>query len=219
MALALSLPITMRDSFPHLQPSRAGKQSNTHRPSLANSLCSPLLLSANSPASGRSRRRKVTRRKRCLHLSNCMASDVGVANLEEQAEVEVAKGYTMTQFCDKMIEFFMHEKPQTKDWRKFLVFRDDWKKYKENFFNRCQVRADTEDDPVMKQKLVRFARKMKKIDDEIEKHMELLMEIQENPLDIDAVVARRRKEFTGDFFHHLNILQDALDSLDERDGR
>lgn len=92
-----------------------------------------------------------------------MASDVGVANLEEQAEVEVAEGYTMTQFCDKMIEFFMHEKPQTKDWRKFLVFRDDWKKYKENFFNRCQVRADTEDDPVMKQKLVGLARKMKKV--------------------------------------------------------
>lgn len=95
--------------------------------------------------------------------SDCVASDVGVANLEEQAEVEVAEGYTMTQFCDKMIEFFMHEKPQTKDWRKFLVFRDDWKKYKENFFNRCQVRADTEDDPVMKQKLVGLARKMKKV--------------------------------------------------------
>lgn len=57
------------------------------------------------------------------------------------------------------------------------------------------------------------------IDDEIEKHMELLMEIQENPLDIDAVVARRRKEFTSDFFRHLNILQDALDSLNDRDGR
>ncbi|XP_009391923.3 uncharacterized protein At4g37920 isoform X1 [Musa acuminata AAA Group] len=235
MALALSLPITTCDSFLLLQPSRTSKQSNTHRPSLATSPCSPLLLSANTPASGRSRRRKVTRSKRCLHLStygfgdnggwvlsihwhDCVASDVGVANLEEQAEVEVAEGYTMTQFCDKMIEFFMHEKPQTKDWRKFLVFRDDWKKYKENFFNRCQVRADTEDDPVMKQKLVGLARKMKKIDDEIEKHMELLMEIQENPLDIDAVVARRRKEFTSDFFRHLNILQDALDSLNDRDG-
>lgn len=56
------------------------------------------------------------------------------------------------------------------------------------------------------------------IDDEVDKHMELLKEIQENPLDINAIVAQRRNEFTGDFFHHLNILQESLDSLEDRDG-
>lgn len=92
-----------------------------------------------------------------------MASNLVTDNLEKQSEVEVANGYTMTQFCDKMIEFFMHEKPQTKDWRKILVFRDDWKKYRANFFDRCRIRVDTENDPVMKQKLISFARKLKKV--------------------------------------------------------
>lgn len=56
------------------------------------------------------------------------------------------------------------------------------------------------------------------IDDEIEEHMELLKEIQESPLDINAVVARRRKDFTGEFFHHLNIFSDSFNSLEDRDG-
>lgn len=148
---------------------------------------------------------------------DCVASDADIVSVEE-AEAEVTKGYTMTQFCDKMIDYFMHEKPRTKDWRKLLVFRDDWKKYKESFFNRCRVRAETEEDPVMKQKLVGLARKIKKIDDEIENHMELLKELQESPLDINAVVARRRKDFTGEFFHHLSVLSDSLDSLEDRDA-
>lgn len=56
------------------------------------------------------------------------------------------------------------------------------------------------------------------IDDEIEDHMELLKEIQESPLDINAVVARRRKDFTGEFFRHLNVLSDSFDNLEDRDG-
>lgn len=138
--------------------------------------------------------------------------------MDEQAEVEVAKGYTMTQFCDKMIGFFMHEKPETKDWRKILVFRDEWKKYRESFFNRCQARADIETDQAMKQKLIMLARKVKKIDDEIEKHTNLLQEIQENPMDFNAVVARRRKDFTGEFFRHLHVLSDTYDNLEDRDA-
>ncbi|XP_010942279.2 uncharacterized protein At4g37920 isoform X3 [Elaeis guineensis] len=162
-------------------------------------------------------RRRTQQTSRSFLLPNCVASDAGIVHVEE-AEVEVAEGYTMTQFCDKMIEYFMHEKPQTKDWRKLLVFRDDWNKYKESFFERCQVRAETEKDPVMKQKLVGLARKMKKIDDEIEDHMELLKEIHESPQDINAVVARRRKDFTGEFFRHLNVLSDSFDSLEDRDA-
>lgn len=86
-----------------------------------------------------------------------------ITNVDKQADFEVAKGYTMTQFCDRMIEFFMNEKPVTKDWRKLLVFRDEWKKYKESFFNRCQIRADNEKDQSMKQKLVILARKVQKV--------------------------------------------------------
>jgi hypothetical protein len=48
--------------------------------------------------------------------------------------------------------------------------------------------------------------------------MELFTELRENPTDINAVVARRRKDFTGEFFCNLNYLVNAYNGLDERDG-
>jgi hypothetical protein len=48
--------------------------------------------------------------------------------------------------------------------------------------------------------------------------MELFTELRENPTDINAVVARRRKDFTGEFFRNLNYLVNAYNGLDERDG-
>jgi len=138
--------------------------------------------------------------------------------VKDQTEAEVAMGYTMTEICDKFIEFFMYKKPETKDWRKLLVFREEWRRYREHFYKRCQVRIDMDTDPSLKQKLVVLARKVKKIDNEIEKHMELFNELRENPADINAIVARRRKDFTGEFFRHLNFLVNAYNGLDERDG-
>ncbi|XP_066353386.1 uncharacterized protein At4g37920-like [Miscanthus floridulus] len=147
----------------------------------------------------------------------CVASPT-IANAKDQTESEVAMGYTMTEICDKFIEFFMYTKPETKDWRKLLVFREEWRRYREHFYKRCQVRIDMDTDPSLKQKLVVLARKVKKIDDEIEKHMELFTELRENPADINAIVARRRKDFTGEFFRHLNFIVNAYNGLDERDG-
>jgi hypothetical protein len=49
--------------------------------------------------------------------------------------------------------------------------------------------------------------------------MELFTELRENPTDINAVVARRRKDFTGEFFRNLNYLVNAYNGLDERDGK
>ncbi|AQK78489.1 Endoribonuclease E-like protein [Zea mays] len=150
-------------------------------------------------------------------LPRCVASPT-IANVKDQTEAEVAMGYTMTEICDKFIEFFMYMKPETKDWRKLLVFREEWQRYRGHFYKRCQVRIHIEADPSLKQKLVVLARKVKKIDDEIEKYMELFTELRENPADINAIVARRRKDFTGDFFRHLNFLVNAYNGLDERDG-
>ena len=82
---------------------------------------------------------------------------------EERAEVEVAEGYTITQFCDKIIDVFLNEKTKAKEWRKFLVFRDDWNKYRDSFYNRCRRRADMESDVTMKEKLVSLGRKVKKV--------------------------------------------------------
>lgn len=83
--------------------------------------------------------------------------------VEEQVEAEVAKGYTITQFCDKVIDLFLYEKPKSKEWRKYLVFREEWKRYRDSFYKRCQSRAETENDSQMKQKLKALSRKVKKV--------------------------------------------------------
>lgn len=82
---------------------------------------------------------------------------------EDQSEKEVAEGYTLTQFCDKIIDVFLNEKPRVKQWRKYLVFREDWNKYRESFYNRCRTRADEESEPTMKEKLISLASKVKKV--------------------------------------------------------
>lgn len=82
---------------------------------------------------------------------------------EDQSEKEVAEGYTLTQFCDKIIDVFLNEKPRVKQWRKYLVFREDWKKYRESFYNRCRTRVDEESEPSMKEKLISLASKVKKV--------------------------------------------------------
>lgn len=56
------------------------------------------------------------------------------------------------------------------------------------------------------------------IDDEMERHAELLKEIEDSPTDINAIVARRRKDFTGEFFRHITLLSEVYDSLEDRDG-
>ncbi|KAH7566784.1 hypothetical protein ACOSP7_023443 [Xanthoceras sorbifolium] len=138
--------------------------------------------------------------------------------VEEQEEKELAKGYTLTQFCDKIIDVFLNEKPRVKEWRKYLVFREEWNKYRESFYNRCRTRAHEESDPTMKEKLTSLASKVKRIDDEMERHSELLKEIRDSPTDVNAVVAQRREDFTGEFFRYLNLISESYDSLEDRDA-
>ncbi|EEF35142.1 conserved hypothetical protein [Ricinus communis] len=80
------------------------------------------------------------------------------------------------------------------------------------------MRADMETDSTLKQKFVSFAAKVKRIDEQMEKHSELLKEIQDNPTDLNAIVTKRRKEFTGDFFRYLTLISDTFDSLEDRDA-
>ncbi|GAU40329.1 hypothetical protein TSUD_221770 [Trifolium subterraneum] len=153
-------------------------------------------------------------------LLGTQASSTSTAQVEEQAETEVVKGYTMTQICDKMIDLFLNEKTKSKEWRKYLVFREDWKKYRDSFFVRCQRRADMENDTAMKEKFISLGRRSKalQIDDEMEGHYDLLKEIQDFPTDMNAIVARRRKDFTGEFFRYLSLIADVYDSLEDRDA-
>ncbi|XP_021740024.1 uncharacterized protein At4g37920, chloroplastic-like [Chenopodium quinoa] len=142
----------------------------------------------------------------------------GAQVVEDEADVDVVEGLTMTQFCDKMIDLFINEKPRSKDWKKYLCFREEWKKYRDKFYSRCRTRADMETDPVLKRKLSSLGRKVKKIDDEIERYTDLLKEIEDNPTDINAIVAKRRRDFSGEFFLHLTYLQQTYDSLEDRDA-
>lgn len=52
----------------------------------------------------------------------------------------------------------------------------------------------------------------------MEVHDGLLKEIRDNPTDVNAVVARHRKDFTGEFFKYLTTLSETYDSLEDRDG-
>lgn len=56
------------------------------------------------------------------------------------------------------------------------------------------------------------------VDDQMILHDAMLAEIEKNPFEIDVVVAKRRKEFTGGFFEHLNTLCDAAFKSNRRDG-
>jgi len=92
----------------------------------------------------------------------CLGAEVK-SSVEDPMEVEVAEGYTMAQFCDKIIDLFLNEKPKVKQWKTYLVLRDEWNKYSVNFYKRCRIRADTETDPILKQKLVSLESKVKKV--------------------------------------------------------
>lgn len=56
------------------------------------------------------------------------------------------------------------------------------------------------------------------IDDEMERHSELLKEIQDSPTDINAIITRRRKDFTDEFFRYLALVSETYDGLEDRDG-
>nr|GMC66236.1 uncharacterized protein At4g37920, chloroplastic [Ipomoea batatas] len=155
-----------------------------------------------------------------ISSTKILASSVSSVPVEEQqVEVEIVDGYTMTQFCDKVIDMFLTEKPKAKDWKKYLVFREEWKKYRGRFYTRCQTRADAQvNDPAIKEKYTSLARKVKKIDDEMDRHEDLLKEIQDSPRDVNAIVTKRRKDFTGEFFRYLTLLSETYDSLEDRDA-
>uniref|UniRef100_A0A6N2LUN9 Uncharacterized protein n=1 Tax=Salix viminalis TaxID=40686 RepID=A0A6N2LUN9_SALVM len=97
----------------------------------------------------------------------------------------------------------MVDKPTPTDWRKLLAFSKEWNNLRPHFYKRSQERADNEDDPGKKHNLLRFARKFKEIDEDIQRHNELLGVIKNEPSELSEVVAKRRKDFTKEFFVHL----------------
>lgn len=53
----------------------------------------------------------------------------------------------------------------------------------------------------------------------MQRHNKTLDMVRESLLDLDAIVARHREDFTGDFFQHLHLLTEACqDDFDRREG-
>lgn len=115
----------------------------------------------------------------------------------------------MVRVCDRLIEVFMVDKPTPVDWRRLLAFSREWDTLRPHFFERCNKRADKENDPEMKHKLLRLARKLKEVDEDVQRHDELLKVVRNAPSEIGDIVARRRKDFTQEFFMHLHAVAES----------
>ncbi|KAI3692798.1 hypothetical protein L6452_32621 [Arctium lappa] len=111
----------------------------------------------------------------------------------------------MVRISDKLIEVFMVDKPNPIDWRRLLAFSKEWNTIRPHFFERCQERADKEDDPGMKHKLKRLYI----VDEDVQRHNELLQVVKNAPSEIGDIVARRRKDFTKEFFMHLHAVAES----------
>lgn len=125
----------------------------------------------------------------------------------------------MIRICDKLIGVFMVDKPTPTDWRRLLTFSKEWNNIRPHFYKRCQDKADSESDPGMKHKLLRLARKLKEVDKDIQRHNELLDAIRKSPSEVGEIVARRRKDFTKEFFVHLhNVAESYYDNPTEQNA-
>ncbi|XP_065847741.1 uncharacterized protein At4g37920 [Euphorbia lathyris] len=125
----------------------------------------------------------------------------------------------MIRVSDKLIGVFLVDKPLTSDWRRLLAFSREWDNIRPHFFKRCEERADSEKDPGMKHQILRLARKLKEIDGDVQRHNELLDVIRKAPTEINEVIARRRKDFTKEFFTHLyTVAQSYQDNLTEQNA-
>ncbi|KAG2314695.1 hypothetical protein Bca4012_065504 [Brassica carinata] len=150
---------------------------------------------------------------------SAVVDDKSVVTPKEKKDEGVVDEQKMVKVCDKLIEVFMVDKPSPSDWRRLLAFSKEWDIIRPHFYKRCRERADSEDDnPEMKHKVLRLARKLKEVDEDIQRHNELLNVIKTtSPADIGQLVARRRKDFTNEFFDHLHTVAESYyDNPDEQ---
>ncbi|XP_010231880.1 uncharacterized protein At4g37920 [Brachypodium distachyon] len=118
--------------------------------------------------------------------------------------------HKMIKISDKLIGVFMVDKPTPTDWRKLLAFSREWDNIRPHFFKRCRERADAEPNPEMKHSLLRLCRKLKEIDEDVQRHNELFEVVKSTPSEkIGAVIAKRRKDFTVEFFNHLYYVAES----------
>ncbi|KAK9748678.1 hypothetical protein RND81_02G073000 [Saponaria officinalis] len=130
-------------------------------------------------------------------------------NPKEKDESDKIDSHKMTRICDKLVDVFLVDKPTATDWRRLLTFSKEWNNIRPHFYQRCEDRADSESNLEMKHKLLRLKRKLKEIDEDVQRHDELLKVVKEAPSEIGDIVARRRKDFTKEFFIHLHTVAES----------
>ncbi|RZC79073.1 hypothetical protein C5167_003321 [Papaver somniferum] len=130
-------------------------------------------------------------------------------NGNEQGDADSLDDSQMVKVCDKLIGVFMVDKPTPTDWRRLLAFSKEWNNIRPHFVKRCQIKADAEDDPGLKHNLLRLGRKLKEIDEDVQRHNNLLEVVKAAPSEIKEVVAKRRKDFTKEFFVHLQTVTES----------
>ncbi|CAM6086314.1 unnamed protein product [Calypogeia fissa] len=139
--------------------------------------------------------------------NSALNEDYGKDGEEKNEEGEgngLEKDFKMARVCDRLIEVFMVEKTSPAEWRKLLAFSEEWPNIRPHFFQRCSTNAKAEEDPKRRGDLLKLARKLKEVDEDMMRHDELLEDIEKNELALEAIVSRRRKDFTSDFFDHLH---------------
>ncbi|TQD72040.1 hypothetical protein C1H46_042417 [Malus baccata] len=93
--------------------------------------------------------------------------------------------------------------------RRLLAFSKEWDDIQPHFYKQCQDRADTEDDPGMKHELLWLGRKLKEVDEDVQRHNEFLKVVRGAQSEISEIVSRRRKDFTQEFFVHLHTVAES----------
>ncbi|MED6207492.1 hypothetical protein PIB30_036361 [Stylosanthes scabra] len=119
--------------------------------------------------------------------------------------------------CDELIEDFMLEENEHQhehkhalaNWRRLLVINKKWNTIRHFFFTRCHHRARNEHDPWTKDTLLWLANNLKQIDDDIQRHNELIQIMEDKPLEISDIVSNFREDFTREFFVHLHTLAES----------
>ncbi|XP_058752539.1 uncharacterized protein At4g37920-like [Vicia villosa] len=131
-----------------------------------------------------------------------------VASQEDNSN-DVLDGNGMIPVCDKLIGVFLVDKPTPTDWRRLLAFSREWNNIMPHFFARCHDKAVSETNPAMKEKLLRLARKLKEINEDVQRHNDLLDVIRKDLSEISNIVSKRRKDFTNEFFEHLYAVTES----------
>ncbi|GAU28948.1 hypothetical protein TSUD_59610 [Trifolium subterraneum] len=151
---------------------------------------------------------------------NCIGEGLSCASTSGSAcSCDDSNGNADTRFsdnrqmigdCDKLIETFMSDESELTDWRKLLVNNNTkWSHIRLYFFRHCQDRADNEHDLLMKNRVLLLGNKLKEIDDDIQRHNQLIEMIKRTPSEISDIVYRNRKDFTKDFFDHLHTVAES----------